>query len=99
MSNQSVTKVMTSSKVLQYELLDRLGAGGMGEIYRAKDTRLNRTVAIKVLPHGDSEDEKRRKRFLQEAQAASGLNHPNIITVHDILSEGGTDYLVMELVS
>jgi hypothetical protein len=90
---------MTGSKVAQYEILERLGSGGMGEIYRARDTRLNRMVAIKVLPTGDSDDEKRRRRFLQEAQAASGLNHPNIITVHDILTEAAADYLVMELIN
>lgn len=90
---------MTGSKVSQYELLDRLGSGGMGDIYRAKDTRLNRMVAIKVLPQSDAGDETRKRRFIQEAQSASSLNHPNIITVHDILSENGTDFLVMELVT
>ncbi len=90
---------MTGRTVSHYEFLDRLGVGGMGEIYRARDARLNRTVAIKVLPHADASDAKRRQRFLQEAQAASGLNHPNIITVHDILSDGDTQLLVMELVA
>src|SRR5262249_47437430 len=90
---------MTGSKVEQYEILDRLGGGGMGEIFRARDTRLNRMVAIKVLPKADADDDMRRRRFLLEAQSASALNHPGIITVHDILSEGDTDYLVMELVT
>ncbi len=90
---------MTVLKSRNTRFLTALARVGMGEIYRAKDTRLNRVVAIKVLPKSDAEDEKRRRRFLQEAQAASGLNHPNIITVHDILSEGGMDYLVMELVT
>jgi hypothetical protein len=90
---------MTGRTVSHYEFLDRLGGGGMGEIYRARDARLNRIVAIKVLPYADASDGKRRQRFLQEAQAASGLNHPNIITVHDILSDGDTELLVMELVA
>ncbi len=71
----------------------------MGEIYRARDTRLGRVVALKALPAQASGDAERRRRFLQEAQAASGLNHPNIITVHDILGdEQGNEYMVMEFV-
>jgi len=71
----------------------------MGEIYKARDPRLNRTVAVKALPASASGDPERRRRFVQEAQAASGLNHPNIITIHDILSdEAGSDYMVMEFV-
>ena len=90
---------MTGRTVSHYEILERLGGGGMGEIYRARDTRLNRSVAIKVLPNDQSIDNTAKMRFLQEARAASGLSHPNIITVHDILSEDGTDMLVMELVA
>jgi serine/threonine-protein kinase len=71
---------MVGRKVGQYQFLEKLGAGGMGEIYKAQDTRLGRFVAIKVLPSAKSGDPERRRRFLQEAQAASGLNHPNIIT-------------------
>jgi serine/threonine-protein kinase len=85
--------------VSHYEILDRLGGGGMGEIFRAKDTRLNRLVAVKVLPQSQSGDNTLRLRFMQEARAASGLSHPNIITVHDILADEGTDLLVMELVT
>jgi len=85
--------------VLQYEFLEKLGAGGMGEIYKAQDTRLNRFVAIKVLPADKSGNVERRRRFVQEAQAASALNHPNIITIHDIVSSGDTQYMVMEYVS
>ena len=70
----------------------------MGEIYKALDTRLTRTVAIKVLPSAKSGDPDRRRRFLLEAQAASGLNHPSIITIHDIVSEGDTEFMVMEYV-
>jgi serine/threonine-protein kinase len=85
--------------VSHYAFLEKLGAGGMGEIYKARDSRLNRIVAIKVLAPGRTRDPERRRRFIQEAQAASALNHPNIITIHDILPEGDTQYMVMEHVS
>jgi serine/threonine-protein kinase len=85
--------------ILQYQVVEKLGSGGMGEIYRAVDTRLNRSVALKVLPASMSGDPDRRRRFLQEAQAASALNHPNIITIYDIVPEGGTYYIVMEYVA
>ncbi len=90
---------MVGQKIAQYQFLEKLGAGGMGEIYKAQDTRLNRFVAIKVLSTASSGDPERRRRFIQEAQAASALNHPNIITIHDILSEGDSEYMVMEFVS
>jgi serine/threonine-protein kinase len=89
---------MTGRTVSHYEILERLGSGGMGEIFRARDTRLNRMVAVKVLPKSDSGDQTPRLRFMQEARAASGLSHPNIVTVHDILADDGADLLVMELV-
>jgi eukaryotic-like serine/threonine-protein kinase len=81
-----------------YEVLSLIGAGGMGEVYRARDPRLNREVAIKVLPADRVEDEDRRRRFVQEAQAASALNHPHIITIHEIESANGADFIVMEYV-
>jgi serine/threonine protein kinase len=81
-----------------YEVLALIGAGGMGEVYRARDPRLDRDVAIKVLPHDRVADESRRQRFVQEAKAASALNHPHIITIHEIESAGGRDFIVMELV-
>ncbi|MBV8532159.1 MAG: serine/threonine protein kinase [Candidatus Eremiobacteraeota bacterium] len=81
-----------------YKIEARLGAGGMGEVFRAYDTRLGRIVAIKVLPGAFSSDPSFAKRLLQEARAASALNHPNIITVHDISRDGGIDFLVMEYV-
>ena len=91
---------MVGRTVLHYQLLEKLGAGGMGEIFKAQDTRLNRFVAVKVLSAtGGGGDVERRRRFTQEAQAASALNHPNIITIHDIISDGDTDYMVMEYVS
>jgi serine/threonine-protein kinase len=90
---------MVGRTVAHYQLTDKLGAGGMGEIYRAQDTRLSRTVAIKVLPDSHVADPDRRRRFLQEARAASALNHPNIITIHDVVFEGDTAFMVMEFVS
>jgi len=81
-----------------YEILDALGAGGMGEVYRARDTRLERTVAIKILPQQLSNDPIRKQRFEREAKTISNLNHPHICTLHDIGSQDGVDYLVMECV-
>jgi serine/threonine protein kinase len=90
---------MTGRSVLHYQFLEKLGAGGMGEVYKAQDTRLNRFVAIKLLPAAKSDPE-RRRRFAQEAQAASALNHPNIITIHDIVSDSDSDseYMVIEYI-
>ena len=82
-----------------FEILAPLGAGGMGEVYRARDSRLGREVAVKVLSAEFSSDPDRRRRFEQEAQSASALNHPNIITIHEIGSSGSTVYIAMELVS
>ena len=81
-----------------YEVLTLIGAGGMGEVYRARDPRLGREVAIKVLPHDRVADESGRQRFIQEAQAASALNHPHIITIHEIESANGIEFLVMEYI-
>jgi serine/threonine protein kinase/Tol biopolymer transport system component len=82
-----------------YRIDALIGAGGMGEVFRATDTRLHRTVAIKILPRDKVADPERRRRFMQEARAASALNHPNIVTLHDLATDSGTDYLVMECVS
>src|ERR1700740_2081726 len=90
---------MVGQKIAQYQFLEKLGAGGMGEIYKAQDTRLNRFVAIKVLAGAHHADPEARRRFIQEAQAASALNHPNIITIHDIVSEGEAEFMVMEFVA
>src|SRR6188768_23556 len=86
------------SRLGAYEVLAPLGAGGMGEVYRARDTRLGRDVAIKVLPAERLADEHRRRRFVREAQALSLLNHPHIVTIHEIESAGEIDFIVMELV-
>jgi serine/threonine-protein kinase len=90
---------MVGRTVLQYQFLEKLGAGGMGEVYKARDMRLNRLVAIKVLVSGTSADQEQRRRFLHEAQAASSLNHPNIITIYDIFTEADTQYLVSEFIN
>ena len=82
-----------------YRILELIGAGGMGVVYRALDTRLNRNVAVKVLPPGALHSEKARRRFRREALALAKLNHPNIATIHDFNTEGGTDFLVMEYVA
>ena len=89
---------MTGRTLSHYEILDDLGAGGMGVVYRAHDTRLDRDVAIKVLPTDRPLSETARKRFQREALAASALNHPNIITIYEVGSEGDTDFIVMEYV-
>ena len=79
-----------------YEILSAAGAGGMGEVYRARDTRLDRTVAIKVLPEQFSQNPDLKQRFEREARAISSLNHPHICTLHDVGHQDGVDYLVME---
>jgi len=90
---------MVGKKILHYQLIDKIGAGGMGEIYKGQDSRLNRLVAVKILSPGVATDPERKRRFFQEAQAASALNHPNIITLYDIVSEGDVQCLVMEYIS
>src|SRR6266705_6171462 len=79
-----------------YRIIEKIGEGGMGVVYRARDEHLDRDVAIKVLPAGTLADEAARKRFRKEALALSGLNHPNIETVHDFDTQNGMDFLVME---
>src|SRR5262249_53164318 len=81
-----------------YEILAPIGEGGMGEVYKARDARLHRTVAIKVLPQSITGANERRKRLLREAGMASALNHSNIVTIYDIVSEDGRDSIVMEYV-
>jgi serine/threonine protein kinase/Tfp pilus assembly protein PilF len=82
-----------------YEILSPLGAGGMGEVYRARDTRLGREVAVKVLPAALASDPERLKRFEREARSASSLNHPNIVTIYDIGSADSVSYIAMEVVN
>src|SRR5512144_3054737 len=79
-----------------YEIHPLIGAAGMGELYRARAARLDRTVAIKVLPPDVSGDPDRRARFEREAKTVAGLNHPHICTLHDVVEDGGSMFLVME---
>ena len=95
---QTETSVSVGEQLGPYRIEEKIGQGGMGQVFRALDTRLHRTVAIKMLPSTHVADPDRRRRFLQEARAASRLNHPNIVTLHDIANDGGVDYLVMEYV-
>src|SRR5229473_4112975 len=89
---------MKGRTLAHYEILDKLGEGGMGAVWQSRDTRLNRIVAIKTLPADKVADPQRKRRFVQEAQAASALNHPNIVTIYDINSDNGVDFIVMECV-
>ena len=86
------------ARVAHYNVTAKLGEGGMGEVYHAKDTRLLRSVALKILPPDLTVDEDNLHRFVQEAQTASSLNHPNICTIHDINEAEGINFIVMELV-
>ncbi|MFZ0663155.1 MAG: protein kinase [Acidobacteriaceae bacterium] len=85
------------TKLGPYEIESRIGAGGMGEVYKARDTRLGRDVAVKVLPPAFAADGERLRRFEQEAQAVAALNHPNILAIHDVGQDNGTHFLVTEL--
>jgi hypothetical protein len=85
-------------RLAHYEILSKLGEGGMGVVYKARDTHLDRYVAIKLLPPEFVADPERKRRFIQEAKAASALNHPGIITIYDITQAGGIDFIAMEYV-
>src|ERR1700675_1674317 len=89
--------IATGTKLGRYEIRSKIGAGGMGEVYRARDEKLNRDVAIKVLPPAFSQDPERLRRFEQEAQAAGALNHPNILAVHDVRIHDDAPDVVSEL--
>jgi serine/threonine protein kinase len=84
------------SRLGPYEIVAALGAGGMGEVYEARDTRLDRAIAVKVLPPHLASDPDFRARFDREARAIGGLGHPNICVLHDVGHHGGTDFLVTE---
>ena len=87
----------TGSRLGPYEITGRLGAGGMGEVFRARDTRIGRAVAVKVLPASLVSNTDRLQRFETESRAAGSLNHPNLVTIYDVGTEGGTPYIVMEI--
>src|SRR3990172_6701181 len=80
-----------------YRILEKIGEGGMGEVYRAHDPRIGRDVAIKVLPATFAANPDRMQRFEREARAAGGLNHPNLVTIHELGTHAGSPYIVMEL--
>src|SRR2546423_3053088 len=88
--------ISSGQRLGPYEIVGRIGAGGMGEVWRARDTRLDRSVAVKILPEHLSADPQFRERFEREARTISALTHPHICTLHDIGREAGVDYLVME---
>ncbi len=90
---------LTGRALLHYRILEKIGQGGMGVVYRAEDTRLRRDVAIKVLPPGRMADPDRKRRFIHEARSASSLNHPNIVTIYDITSADDIDFITMEYVA
>src|SRR5271168_5097206 len=89
--------LLPGTKLGPYEIVAPIGAGGMGEVFRAKDIRLGRDVAIKVLPESFSRDADRLRRFEQEARAVAALNHPNILAIHDIGEQDGSPFIVSEL--
>ena len=89
---------MLGPRLSHYEILAKVGGGGMGVVYKARDTHLDRFVAIKTLSADTLTDPERKGRFSQEAKAASALNHPGIVTIHDIATEDGTDFIAMEYV-
>ena len=89
------TPVITDT-VSHYAVLNKLGAGGMGEVYLAQDTLLNRRVAIKFLPEDSGADHKAKQRLIREAQAAARLDHPNICTIHEVGEEAGGSFIVMQ---
>src|SRR5689334_2832054 len=89
---------MLGTTLVHYRIVRSIGTGGMGEVYAAEDTKLNRLVALKVLSHIAAPDHERISRFRREAQAVAALNHPNVVTIYSVEEAGGTPFLTMELV-
>ena len=92
-------KLSAATRLAHYEILSLLGEGGMGQVYRARDTKLQRDVALKLLPPDTTADTERRQRFEREARSVAALNHPNIVTIHSVDEADGHVFLTMELVS
>src|SRR5262249_44714827 len=98
MSEERAGGPASGRRIGVYEIQGKLGSGGMGEVYRARDTRLARDVALKLLAETFASDPGKIRRFEREARAASALNHPNIVTVYEVGREGSLSYIAMELV-
>ena len=98
-SSASAAVLVPGTRLGHYEIEALIGAGGMGQVYRARDTRLRRAVALKLLPDDTAHDPERRQRFEREAHAVAALNHPNIVTIHSVDEIDGRVFLTMELVS
>src|SRR5213079_2395090 len=90
--------ISEGTKLGRYEIRSKIGEGGMGEVYLAEDTRLDRKVALKILPTEFAEDADRMSRFVREAKSVSALNHPNIITIHEIGESNGTHFIATEYI-
>ena len=97
-SRTGMIRAVTGTTVGHYEILEKLGEGGMGLVYKARDVLLDRIAALKFLPADSAAADDKRRRFVQEAQAASSLNHPNIITIYEVGQADGRDFIAMELV-
>src|SRR5437762_12806367 len=90
--------MQTGSRIGHYEIREKIGSGGMGEVYLATDVELDRTVAIKILPERLASDQQRLQRFIQEAKAASALNHPHILTIYEIGTTGDSRFIATEFI-
>ncbi|MBA3601833.1 MAG: serine/threonine protein kinase, partial [Acidobacteria bacterium] len=98
MPDERTNNLSDNSRIAHYQVVSKIGAGGMGEVYLAEDTRLERRVALKFLPATFAQDAERMRRFVQEAKAASALNHPNILTIYEIGETDNTKYIASEYV-